>query len=734
MVTCFSVLYLQQWKQEQFSLLQQQQEGIVQKVMKNLRDSGVVPARSTRFKQQSNVAGDRLEQRLQALVHHSLKDSGLDLPHVTRPLDTVVKPQRYGKEKIISRSERSEKESVVTSRVATARANANVSPQEVVFSNSPTGRAAADTLRQSPSHEDQSVRRRARKRSNGPKRKPPNLGAESDSEPNDQQFDAVRSKVDRRTLAILEKSQALLSQTKAAASSGGASRNGFVMRMRQLDQAAEERTNSPPDNNTKLTPAESDTEPSVSSRPVSAAASPSKTTRNQAKSSPAPASPAKAQTEVVGCDSELLRPPEHPPENENEWENELARQILTIYATSVKAKAVAAGTLRVPSAGSTRPSSRSTDRGISKLPHARGALSNAFSLPALRTQSPQQQQTRPPATSAAKRVHYSWEPSQKLADGNVVVNMPKVPRPIWFSGTGAVKAVWCALAQGVVSSGSSSPSKTMPLAAVCDHQLCEHVRKLEAAQQFAQCITMLETLLITVVRAHGATELDTKLWKQLVVTCNAFASRCIDYKKFPPALRLIHQAEQLIHNSILVDDLMRAELLAYLFDTYAHYYYRRRKPHAGLQYVGKAHEIHAKASSWAHLAKCRLHMATLLSSQGKHADAMQTMASILELIEQNKLEDPNGDGSGAASAQKICLAAVCYNNLAVEQLHLRDFEAASTSSANAKRLAKLCLSYSNRWLAQFEATSNCVALAIAILMEDANAETRGKAFGARVCV
>lgn len=435
--------------------------------------------------------------------------------------------------------------------------------------------------------------------------------------------------------------------------------------------------------------------------------------------------------DVAGCDSELLQPPEHPPENESEWENELARQILTIYATSVKAKAVAAGTLRVPSAGSTRPSSRSTERGGANKSHA---LSNACSLPALRTQSPQQQQTRPPASSASKRVHYSWEPSQKLADGNVVVNMPKVPRPIWFSGTGAVKAVWCALAQGVVSSESSSPSKTVSLAAVCDHQLCEHVRKLEAAQHFAQCITMLETLLITVVRAHGATELDTKLWKQLVVTCNAFASRCIDYKKFPSALRLIHQAEQLIHNSILVDDLMRAELLAYLFDTYAHYYYSRRKPHAGLQYVRKAHEIHAKASSWAHLAKCRLHMATLLSSQGKHADAMQTMATILELIEQNKLEDPNGDGSGAASAQKICLAAVCYNNLAVEQLHMRDFESASTSSANAKRLAKLCLSYSNRWLAQFEATSSCVALAIAILMEDASAETRGKTFGARVSV
>ncbi|KAJ8538947.1 hypothetical protein ON010_g12924 [Phytophthora cinnamomi] len=181
------------------------------------------------------------------------------------------------------------------------------------------------------------------------------------------------------------------------------------------------------------------------------------------------------------------------------------------------------------------------------------------------------------------------------------------------------------------------------------------------------------------------------------------------------------QAEHLIDNSILVDSAMRMELLAYLYDTYAHYYYKRRKPHAGLQYILKAHEIHSRQSSWSHLSKCRLHIANLLSFQIKHAEAMKYMASILEMIEQNKLEE-TAEGGVGGSAQKLCLAAVCYNNLAVEQLHMREFEAANVSSANAQRLAKLCLSYSNRWLAQFQATSDCVALAIATLMEDTNAD------------
>jgi tetratricopeptide (TPR) repeat protein len=300
---------------------------------------------------------------------------------------------------------------------------------------------------------------------------------------------------------------------------------------------------------------------------------------------------------------------------------------------------------------------------------------------------------------------------------------------------GVAKAVWCVIAEGFqgLHYTSSTKSNAGPhgggprgavrdTVAVCEHQLCEEVRRLEAKQQYTQCITTLETLLVSLVRARGVEPLETKLWKQLVVTCNAFASRCVDYKKFAVALQLVKQAERLLHNSILVDDAMRLELLAYLYDTYAHYYYRRGKSHAGLQYMFKAHDIHTRQSSWTHLAKCRLHIANLLSVQSKHNEAMEYMASILALIEEKKLEDPHSGSPGdGASAQKICLAAVCYNNMAVEQLHLRQFEAASVSAGNAKRLARLCLGYSNRWLAQFGATSNCVDLAIATLMEDVNA-------------
>ena len=45
-----------------------------------------------------------------------------------------------------------------------------------------------------------------------------------------------------------------------------------------------------------------------------------------------------------------------------------------------------------------------------------------------------------------------------------------------------------------------------------------------------------------------------------------------------------------------------------------------------------------------------------------------------------------------------------YHNLAVAQLALENFQQACVSSQNARRLARLSLSYSNRWMLRFDAT------------------------------
>ncbi|DAZ98449.1 TPA: hypothetical protein N0F65_001150 [Lagenidium giganteum] len=754
-------------KKEQQLELQHQREVIVQQVMQTLAASGIMPPAQapaptvpspTRRSPTKHTA--QLEENLHSLVLHSLEDSGLNFPNVqtkdyqrTVAGNTSQTATSKPKQLILSRAELPE----LPTEARRVRERATIDPDgqppesldlERLGPNSVLSAVINDKSHTRLAYQPMSIKDSPLQFSwsSGKKRSKPahvrkkpaavttfgivdELGPE---DPVEAEFMAIQRKVSYKTLAILEKSKVLLEATKQtrrqlARQDGSSSVTKFGLRMQQHQASLEKPKGTD-------TPIQTSRSPPASSRSASSpipssgecpAPSPSAGNQQTVAADTTASSPTKAATDVLPCDNELLQPPEHPPENEDEWENELARQILTIYTTSVKAKAEA-GTQRASSAGSRtgRSALQTTSR---SQPSTR--VNKTVSLPAIHpARSTQHTTTTSPKRVGAPTtvsVNYSWEPSQKLENGRVVVNMPKVPKPIWFAGTGAVKAVWCGVATGFQQlqpaqpHGSPTKNSTGKALAMCEHRLCEEVRQLEAKHKFSQCIATLESLLITLVRARGVAELETKLWKQLVVTCNAFASRCIDYKKFPPALQLMKQAEQLIHNSILVDGHMRLELLAYLYDTYAHYYYKRRKPHAGLQYIQKAHEIHAKQTNWAHLAKCQLHIANLLSFQAKHAQAMQYMATILQMIEENKLEDTFG--GGGASAQKICLAAVCYNNMAIEQLHLREFEAASTSSANAKRLAKLCLSYSNRWLAQFEATSNCVALAIATLMEDVNA-------------
>ena len=79
---------------------------------------------------------------------------------------------------------------------------------------------------------------------------------------------------------------------------------------------------------------------------------------------------------------------------------------------------------------------------------------------------------------------------------------------------------------------------------------------------------------------------------------------------------------------------------------------------------------------------------------------------VLMMVEDGRLE------SGGASAQKICLVAVTYHNIAAEQLLLSRIHEACVSSQNARRLARLSLSYSNRWLPTFEATHKMALAAL----------------------
>ncbi len=125
-------------------------------------------------------------------------------------------------------------------------------------------------------------------------------------------------------------------------------------------------------------------------------------------------------------------------------------------------------------------------------------------------------------------------------------------------------------------------------------------------------------------------------------------------------------------------------------------------------------------------------------------------AQVLQLVDEGKLED------GGPSAEKVCMIAVCYHNIAVghyvmqqvrrllvlraSPLHARSLASrappssldadvrvctadmcacgqvheACVASQNARRLARLSMAYSNRYMRFFESTHSLALEALAI--------------------
>ena len=205
------------------------------------------------------------------------------------------------------------------------------------------------------------------------------------------------------------------------------------------------------------------------------------------------------------------------------------------------------------------------------------------------------------------------------------------------------------------------------------------------------------------------------MWRQLVVCCNIFGVKYTEREQYGKGLQLFERAQFLLQNDGDVESVdafvgkVKIKLKAFLWDSFAYYYYRRRKPSAATEYVQKAIRVHVKLEQWEHVAKCQLHAGAILGLRTRYDEAIHCLTQILELVEDERLE------VGGTSAQKICMVAVCYHNIAVSQLNMNRVAEACVSSQNARRLARLSMSYSNRWLKYFETTHKAALTGLASL-------------------
>lgn len=329
-------------------------------------------------------------------------------------------------------------------------------------------------------------------------------------------------------------------------------------------------------------------------------------------------------------------------------------------------------------------------------------------------------QAREKASKVQKMGKMQLERARKRAVENIRL------RQIWFAGTGVVPAVWCVLCRE--DDEANDPPKPTFLSVgdtCCSHVLCLQLKRLEQQAKYFRYVSVVENLLTRYSEqnkmeneeekeeadAGGEDESELgeevdiqeqRLWRQLVVCCNVFGVKLTEACKYKQALEMLQKGEAYVQDVRCLDDpsagSIRLQLRAYLWDSTSFYYFRRGKMNAAAVYTQKAMKAHVRLKQWEHIAKCHLHCGTILSMMKQHEASIECLNQVLNLVHEGKLE------VGGTNAQKICMVAVCYHNIAVEQLLLFRPGEACVASQNARRLAKLSLSYSNRWIKVFEAT------------------------------
>jgi len=307
------------------------------------------------------------------------------------------------------------------------------------------------------------------------------------------------------------------------------------------------------------------------------------------------------------------------------------------------------------------------------------------------------------AKVAAARLKAKQSKIAKQPEIKVVV--PRSTPCIWFVGSGNVTAEWTALQPG---------DDGQKLQATLD--------QLEEAKQYTKYSAMVLAMMEATQRAGLPGEVVGRLWRQLVVTLNAFAQRCVEQGNYPVAMELLAKSMDLAADPGVFDLQTMTQLKAFANDTYAYYYYKRGKAEAALGFASKAMQAHVKQEDWAHVAKAHLHSGCILSKLGRRDEAVRCNAQVLGMVEQGRLE------VGGTAPQRLCLVAVCYHNIAVEQLHLRLVSEACVSAQNARRLARLCLSYSTRFLTKFEATHQVALEELSGIAADKNNEDAARLF------
>lgn len=189
-----------------------------------------------------------------------------------------------------------------------------------------------------------------------------------------------------------------------------------------------------------------------------------------------------------------------------------------------------------------------------------------------------------------------------------------------------------------------------------------------------------------------------ELWRRLVVVSNAIAITSIERGNPDIAMEIITKSDSWALRGDIFPTLLRRELRAMVYDTLAFYFYKKKKFSSAMINSKKALEIHEELMDRESVAVSLSHIAVCQFLLGDFKATHKTLYQFLAMVEEGRLR------FSEATPQQLCVVAIAYHNLAVTQMKLLVPDLAIKNSQCARKLARLCLAHSNRWLNQFQYT------------------------------
>ena len=188
------------------------------------------------------------------------------------------------------------------------------------------------------------------------------------------------------------------------------------------------------------------------------------------------------------------------------------------------------------------------------------------------------------------------------------------------------------------------------------------------------------------------------LWGQLILTANAMGVLCIEKKRAELGLEILNKAERWCNRDDILAKRQRNTLRAHVHDSLAYFFYKKGKSMSATSYTKLALEVHELDEDIEAVGVSLLHLSAIECQLSNFKGAHRTLYQFLAMVEDGRLSFEE------ASPKQLCVVAVAYHNLAVAQLKMLAPDLACKSSQNARKIARLCLSYSNRWMHVFQWT------------------------------